>query len=228
MTLQRFQCALAAICIFINEPEISQLRVLVSLFKGRTSQKSPQISSPKMGMVYAILVGLFYHDRLIEIPIVLAKYPVSSLTLSYAVSLVCKDSEPSDRLIPQLQSLLNSHPDQIQQLEIAQTLVTQGQSQTIAQEQLGRNSIAYSLYVFLSTPTAWEICIQRAGKLQIPVGAIAAIYQAEMPNFPQSSTQIYRAREIGRELGQQLFSYWAGIVLEPGNPISDSILISAP
>ncbi len=224
MTLKRFRCALASICICLDESEISQVKILISTLGKGFSQKSPQIASPKMSMIYAILVGLFYHDRLPEIPILLAKYSISSLTLAYAIALTCKNPELIDQLIPQLQNLLSSDPEQIQQLEIAQTLVDQGQSQIVAQNQLGQNSIAYGLYVFLSTPRAWEICVQRAGKLQILVGAIAAIDQAELPYFPQFSTQVQQ----GTELGEQLFAEWAGIALKPGNPISDSILISAP
>jgi len=175
-------------------------------------------------MVLAILVGLYYHDRMSQIPIALAKYSVSSLTLAYTIALVTRPSPQLNRLIPDLSALLSFDPDQISQLQIAHKLVQQGQSQAIAEACLGKNSIAYGLYVFLSTPTSWQIAVKRAGKLKIAVGAIAAIYQSQITHPVQFEDQTNL--QVSNQLSDRLFSNWAGIPL--GIAISDSIMISAP
>jgi hypothetical protein len=235
MTRINFRIALSAICICLNQIEIGQLEKSIRTidFHYFPELPAPHRSSAKFSIIWAILIGLFYHDRLDEIPILMTKFSISSLILAYAIasifaiSQVCRESAQISHLnhfIPQLSRLLSSYPDQIAQLQNADNLVQQGQSQAIAEASLGKNSIAYALYVFLSTPNSWEIAVKRAGKLQIVVSALTAIYQADIPNLPKSSSQIFH----GEVLGDLLFANWAGISLKPGIPISGSMSISSP
>jgi hypothetical protein len=237
MTRTNFQIALSAICVCLNQVEINQLEKLIGTLEFHYFEElpTPYRSSPKFSMIWAILIGLYYHDRLNQIPILLAKFSDSSLTLAYAIAKIAAVSEiaqiyqesdrinPLNRLIPQLTKLLISYPDQIAQLDKANILVQQGQSQAIAEASLGKNSIAYALYVFLSTPNSWAIAVKRAGKLQISVSVLTAVYQSELPNLPQFSSQIHH----GAELGDRLFANWAGISLIPGITISGSISSSS-
>jgi hypothetical protein len=207
MTLMRFRSTLAGVCMCATESEIAELTDLIP-----TLGKAPL---PRPSVVWAILVGLYYHDRLEIIPTLLPDS--SDLTLSYVIALLCLKVDPRS-LIPKLCELLKSQPTLLEQLQTAKTLIDQGQSGAIARKALGKTSIAYALYCCLSTPESWEIAVQRSGELGVVVGAFVSAYRASILLQPQFSSQICQ----GIILGDRLFANWSGIYgieslqLDPG------------
>jgi len=154
----------------------------------------------------AIILGLYYHQDLA----VLSSYFTDSecspeyLTVALAIALICRGEMQPRSFISKISNYLQPYPDFCSQLDFAHNLANQGASRAIAASVIPKNSLAFGIFCFLSTPYSWNLVNQAAGDFQVSISAIAGAYLASRSNN-------IGANNLGNELGDHLLAAWTGV-----------------
>jgi hypothetical protein len=192
----RFQSALSILgSDRASQGNLSQL--VESIISGdlNSSESKNSLSEAK-----AIILGLYYHQDLAR----LGAYFTNPeyLTVALAIALCCRGEMQPRSFISKINNYLQSYPDFSSQLDLADNLANQGASRAIATSVIARNSLAFGVFCFLSTPYSLKL-VNRAGNFQVSISAIAAAYLGCIPNIETNN--------LGNQLGDRLLAAWAGV-----------------
>ncbi|GBO53838.1 hypothetical protein APA_1786 [Pseudanabaena sp. lw0831] len=183
-----------------------------------------------------IAIGAYWHQDLQEVRSRIlglqshSNADIQELVLAYAIALACRGEMKPQSFTNQVchdfnkrRSLsrdLKSQQKCLEQLQLTQKFVNQGASAIAAHSDNGlSDSIASSLYYFLSTPHSWHLITERAQRhpqsnnpndLQITLqsGAIAAAFLGELGYIANQNQEILTKGAIK---GDQLWAEWSGV-----------------
>jgi hypothetical protein len=152
--------------------------------------------------IRAIILGLYHHHDLAS----LTEYffEPEYLVVALAIALCCRGEMQPRSFVSKVSSYLMPS-DFYAQLKLANTLAEKGESRAIARSLIPENTLAYSIYCFLSTPYSGNLVNQGAGEWQISISAIAAAYLGYIPRTNSSN------QKLGISLGDRLLAAWAGV-----------------
>jgi hypothetical protein len=191
---QRFQAVLSSLSTF-NRDQLLLTKLIDDVITGnQNSLPEPQIR--------AIILGLYHHQDLAS----LTEYFTEPeyLVVALAIAMCCRGEMQPRSFVAKVSSYLPSS-DFYAQLKLANTLAEKGESRAIARSMISEDTLAYSIYCFLSTPSSWHLVNQGAGEFQISISAIAAAY---LGYFPRANSN---HQKLGISLGDRLLAAWAGV-----------------
>jgi hypothetical protein len=191
---RRFQAVLISLSTF-NQDQLFLTKLIDDVITGnQNSFAEPQIR--------AVILGLYHHQDLASLTEYFAE--PEYIVVALAIALCCRGEMQSRSFVAKVSSYLPSS-DFYSQLKLANTLAEKGESRAIASSLIPKNTLAYSIYCFLSTSSSWHLVNQGAGEFQISISAIAAAYLGYVPKANSSN------QKLGISLGDRLLAAWAGV-----------------
>lgn len=193
----------AVLTVSVANQELEQNEALTKLVDDLMNGNFSEPQAFQNSQILAVILGLYNHQDLSN----LVEYftEPEDLVIAIAIALCCRGEMQPRSLANKLGNYLKDHPSFCSELNLANSLAETGSSRAIARSVIPENTLAYSIYGFLSTPYTWNLVNQGLGHYQTSISAIAAAY---LGHIPEVSTQDLK---LATYLSDRLLAAWAGV-----------------